>query len=117
MTKPVQTTLTTRHGQLGEDTRTKLLAKTEKLPRHFDRLTSIELVIDLQDANKPNVELLVSAEHKHDFVAHDQSDNLLGSVEQVVQKMEQQLRKYKERTIDKHRDAAAKRHASEPTDA
>lgn len=113
----MQTTLTTRHGQLSEETRTKLLAKTEKLPRHFDRLTSIELVVDLQDAQKPKVELLVSAEHKHDFVAHDQSDNLLTTVEHVVQKMEQQLRKYKERTIEKHRDPEAKRHAGEPTDA
>lgn len=113
----VQTTLTTRHGQLGDDTQQRLLAKTEKLPRHFDRLTSIELIIDLQDAAKPGVELLVSAEHKHDFVAHDQSDNLLTSVEHVVQKMEQQLRKYKEKKIEKNRGAEAKRHAGEQADA
>ncbi|MEO1497465.1 MAG: ribosome-associated translation inhibitor RaiA [Planctomycetota bacterium] len=113
----MQTTLTTRHGQLGDDTQQRLLAKTEKLPRHFDRLTSIELIIDLQDAAKPGVELLVSAEHKHDFVAHDQSDNLLTSVEHVVQKMEQQLRKYKEKKIEKNRGAEAKRHAGEQADA
>lgn len=109
----MQITLTTRHGQLSEETQERLKAKVEKLTRHHERLTSIELVVDLQVADKPRVDLNVSAEHKHDFVAHDQSENLLSSVEAVVHKVEQQLRKYKERTIDQHRDPVAKRQASE----
>lgn len=113
----MQTNLTTRHGQLADDTRERLIAKTEKLSRHFERLTSIELVVDLQDTQKPIVELLVSAEHKHDFVAQEQSDNLLTSIEKVVHKVEQQLRKYKERTIDKHRGPEAKRRSGEEADA
>lgn len=105
----MQTTLTTRHGHLSEETQEKLKAKAEKLTRIFDRLTSIELVVDLQVTNKPRVDLMVSAEHKHDFVAHEQTENLLTSVESVVHKVEQQLRKYKERTIEQHRDPEAKR--------
>ena len=110
----MQITLTTRHGQISEETQDRLKAKVEKLTRIFDRLTSIELVVDLQDSTRPRVDLNVSAEHKHDFVAHEQSENLLGTVEAVVHKVEQQLRKYKERTIEQHRDQAAKRQAGEP---
>ncbi|MEQ8849212.1 ribosome-associated translation inhibitor RaiA [Botrimarina sp.] len=105
----MQIQVTARHGHLSEETQDKLKAKAEKLTRHFDRLTSIEVVVDLQDASKPKVDLLVSAEHKHDFRAHEQTPNLLTSMESAVHKMDQQLRKYKERIIENHRDPEAKR--------
>ena len=56
----MQITLTTRHGHISEETQDRLKAKAEKLTRIFDRLTSIELVIDLQDEAKPQVDLMVS---------------------------------------------------------
>ncbi|MCI0492576.1 MAG: HPF/RaiA family ribosome-associated protein, partial [Planctomycetes bacterium] len=61
--------------------------------------------VDLTDSDSPRVDLKVSAEHKHDFVAHDQSDNLMGSVDTVVHRLEQQLRKYKEKVQDRHRSS------------
>lgn len=112
----MQIQVTARHGHLSEETQDRLKSKAEKLVRHFERLTSIEWVVDLQEPKRPAVELLVSAEHKHDFVAHDQAENLLTSVESVVHKMDQQLRKYKEKTIGNHRDPEAKRLAGEPVE-
>ena len=109
----MQIQVTARHGHLSEETQDRLKSKAEKLLHHFNRLTSIEWVIDLQNPHKPHVELLVSAEHKHDFVAHDQSENLLTSVEAAVHKVDQQLRKYKEKTIGNHRDPDVKRQAAE----
>lgn len=113
----MQIQVTARHGHLSEETHDRVKAKTEKLLRHFDRLMSIEVVVDLQDANKPRVDVLVSAEHKHDFVAHDQSMNLMTSVEAAVHKVDQQIRKYKERIIENHRDPEVKRQAPEPAAA
>ena len=114
----MQVNVTMRHGHLKEATQEKLTQKAEKLTRIFDRLTSIEVVVDLQDEQRPRVDLLVSAEHKHDFVAHEQTESLLTSVERAVHKVEQQLRKYKERTIEQHRHPEAKRHpTSEETDS
>ena len=52
----------------------------------------------------------VSAEHKHDFVAHDQSDNLMASIDTVLHRLEQQLRKYKEKVQERHRNTDARRH-------
>jgi len=37
-------------------------------------------------------------------VARDQSDNLMSSVDTAVHKVEQQLRKYKEKVQDRHRN-------------
>ena len=54
------------------------------------------------------MELLVSAEHKHDFVARDRTDNLLTSVDSVVHKVEQQLKKYKSKLQDRRSPGGAR---------
>jgi ribosome hibernation promoting factor len=102
--RSVQIQISTRHGQLSDASQKKIAAKAEKLLRIFDRLTAIEVIVDLTDEETPRVDLKVSAEHKHDFVAHDQSDNLMGSVDAVVHRLEQQLRKYKEKVQERHRN-------------
>ncbi|HVT27252.1 MAG TPA: ribosome-associated translation inhibitor RaiA [Lacipirellulaceae bacterium] len=105
----MQIQISTRHGQLSDASQQKIAAKAEKLLRIFERLTAIEVIIDLTDENTPRVDLKVSAEHKHDFVAHDQSENLMGSVDTVVHRLEQQLRKYKEKVQERHRDKEPRR--------
>jgi putative sigma-54 modulation protein len=99
----VQVQVSTRHGHLSEASQQKIAAKVEKLLRIFERLVSAEITVDLEDSNNPRVDLKVSAEHKHDFVAHDQSAELMASVDTVVHRLEQQLRKYKEKVQDRHR--------------
>jgi putative sigma-54 modulation protein len=105
----VQISVSTRHGHLSEATQEKLRAKAEKLGRIFERLMSIEIVVDLNDESKPKVDLQVSAEHKHDFVAHEQGENLLGVLEAAIAKVEEQLRRYKERVQERHRNPEARR--------
>ena len=83
--------------------RSKIKEKLEKLTRLYDRLTAIEVTVDLEHRDAPNVDLRVSAKHKHDFVAVSRSMELMASIDEVVEKMEQQLRKYKEKVQDRHR--------------
>jgi putative sigma-54 modulation protein len=99
----VQIKISTRHGDLSEESQEKVREKLERLSRYFERLTSIEVTIDLKSSESPAVQLHVSAEHKHDFVAHEETNDLFKSVDAVVQKMEQQIRKYKERIQGHHR--------------
>jgi len=105
----VQVSISVRHGQLAESTQEKLKSKVEKLSRFFDRLMAIEIVVDLQDEQSPVVEIMVSAEHKHDFVATGKSENLISSTDAAAQKIEQQLRKYKEKLQQKHRNSQQRR--------
>jgi putative sigma-54 modulation protein len=105
----VQIQISTRHGQLSDASQKKIAAKAEKLLRIFDRLTAIEVIVDLKDETNPRVDLKVAAEHKHDFVAHDQSENLMASVDEAVHKAEQQLRKYKEKVQERHRTSEPRR--------
>jgi len=110
----VQVQISTRHGHLSDVSQQNITAKAEKLLRIFDRITAIELTIDLKDSNSPRVDAKLSAEHKHDFVAHDQSDNLMVSVDTVLHRLEQQLRKYKEKVQERHRSADPRRQGAEP---
>ena len=105
----MQIEISTRHGHLSEASQERIKAKAEKLLKIFDRLTAIEVIIDLTDSTTPRVDIKVSAEHKHDFVAHDQSDSLIGSVDTVVHRLEQQLRKYKEKVQERHRTSDPRR--------
>jgi putative sigma-54 modulation protein len=104
----VQIRISTRHGHLSEATQAKISAKLERLPRLFERLTAIELTVDLEHKDSPTVDLKVSAEHKHDFVATEQADELMASVDGCLHKVEQQLRKYKQKIQDHHKRTGTK---------
>ncbi|MDZ4818605.1 MAG: ribosome-associated translation inhibitor RaiA [Planctomycetota bacterium] len=99
----MQIKISTRHGHLSEGTQEKIRAKVSRLERYFERLTSIEVTVDLESSDFPEVHLNVSAEHKNDFVSSEKTDELWKSVDSAVHKMEQQLRKYKEKIQGQNR--------------
>lgn len=113
--RTLQVSISARHGHLSEASQEKIRTKVEKLARIFDRLTAIEIRVDLEHEATPLVDLRVSAEHKHDFAATDQSDNLMASVDSVVHKLEQQLRKYKEKI--QHRGRTPSHRISTPSES
>jgi putative sigma-54 modulation protein len=99
----MQVTVSARHGHLTEDHQIQIREKAGKLLTFFDRITMIEITVDL--AQEPRwCEIRVDAEHKHDFVAHATHDELLPAVIIAVDKMKQQIKHYKERTQDHRRD-------------
>jgi putative sigma-54 modulation protein len=99
----VQIKIAARHGHLSEATQQYIRDKAEKLLKHFDRLTMIEVTVDLKDELHKTVELKVDAEHKHDFVAHETSSDILGAFDLVLHKLEGQIRRYKEKIQDHRR--------------
>lgn len=94
--------ISTRHGHLAPDQQAYLRAKAEKLLRYFDRLMAIEVAVE-PVKHAWQVEILVSAEHKHDFVATEQGPTPEVAMDHCVHKVEQQLRRYKEK-VQQHRD-------------
>lgn len=102
----MQIKISARHGHLSEETQTFIKEKADKLTHLFNRLTMIEVTVDLKDDLNKVVEFLVSAEHKHDFVAHETNPDVLAAVDLVMAKLEQQLRRYKEKIQDHRRRPA-----------
>lgn len=98
----MQIKISTRHGHLAEETQQFIRDKLSKLLHYFDRLMMIEVTVDLSGDAK-QVEVLVSAEHKHDFVASEQNKDLLAATDLVLDKIERQIVKYKEKVQNHHR--------------
>jgi len=78
--------------------------KAEKLLKYFSRLMAIEVAVD-HVKHAWEIEILVSAEHKHDFVAREAGATPEAAMDACVHKIEQQLRKYKER-VQNHKGEA-----------
>ena len=94
--------VSTKNGDIPESVQQTIKQKVQKLPKFFDRVTSIEVLVDLENTQKPKVEVKVSAEETDDFFAADKGANVISATDSVVQKLERQLRKHKEK-ITGHR--------------
>jgi putative sigma-54 modulation protein len=108
----VQINISARHGHLSDATREKITAKVEKLARLFERLSAIDVTVDLEHEQTPEVDVRMSAEHKHDFVAAERSTSLMAALDGVIHKLEHQLRKYKEKVQDHHRTTTIRHEAA-----
>ena len=71
------------------------------------------MTVDLERTEAPQVELKVSVEKSEDFIATDANESLLSAVESCLHKVEQQLRKHKEKVVG-HRHATGRRTPVEP---
>ena len=97
--------VTARHGSLSESTQEAMKAKVAKLPRFFDRTTGIQILVDLEHTDTPKVEIIVSAEETNDFFASDTGSNVIVALDSTISKIEQHLKKHKEKLIgNRNRD-------------
>jgi putative sigma-54 modulation protein len=97
----VQISISTRHGQLNAETQERITEKMGKLPHIFNRVTGVQVTVDLEHQDSPHVEVTVTAEHTHEFVATERATTVMAAVDGVVHKLEQQLRKHKEKITDR----------------
>ncbi len=102
----MQIKISVRHGHLNDTAQQVIRGKAEKLLHLFDRLTMIEVTVDLQ-RDKKWVEFVVQAEHKHDFVAREGDKDVLAAVDLALEKLEGQLRRYKGKIQDHRRTPSA----------
>jgi putative sigma-54 modulation protein len=98
----VQIKISARHGHLSDATQQFIRDKAQKLVQIFQRLTMIDVTVDLSDGDH-TVEFRALAEHKHEFVARERNGDLLAAVDLVLAKIEGQIRRYKEKIQDHRR--------------
>lgn len=101
----MQVEITCRHGSIGPEFQEYITRKTQKLLTYFERVTAIRVTLDYE-GDHVKVEILVDAEHKHDFVTSQEggATEVSACFEQALNKMEQQIRRYKEKVQDHRRD-------------
>ena len=94
--------LTDRHKQHADTVKDYAREKVEKLTRYFDQVQHIEIVLD-QEHEDHCVEVIVSANHNMHFVGHAMNHSVMACIDSVVEKLERQVVKAKERLKDHHR--------------
>ena len=91
------------HIEITDAIREHAREKAEKLPRFYDNITQIEVVIEGNEGGNPGVEVLVRAEHQDIFVARESGPDAYTCLDIVIHKLERQLKKAKEKQRDKKR--------------
>lgn len=99
----MQVDIACRHGSIGNALQEHTKAKSEKLLTFFERVTAINVTYDF-NKERVRVEILVDAEHKHNFVAHSDGEDAHATFDAAYHKMEQQIKKYKEKVQDHRRE-------------
>lgn len=103
----MEISISTKHGHVSEAIQQTIREKVQRLPRFFDRTTAIRVIVDLEHTEEPLVELRVTAEETNDFFAADRGANVVVALDRVIQKLEQQMRKHKEK-LTEHRGRSNK---------
>jgi len=70
--------------------------KSERLIRFFDRIQSIEVVLDGRNGQH-FAEMIVHSEGTQPFVAREQHEDAYAAVDLMLDKVERQIRRHKER--------------------
>lgn len=105
----MQITISARHGHLSDQTQQKISEKAEKLSKFFDRITAIEVTLNLEHHEESvDVEVRASAERTDGFVARHTASELFAALDGAIHKVEQQLKKHKERRLTGHRQPGRK---------
>jgi putative sigma-54 modulation protein len=108
--------ISARHGHLAEKTQASISERVEKLRKFHDRVSEIAVTVDLGHAEKPDVEVIVHVEQCPEFVAREQNGELFAALDGCMHKLEQQLKKHKQKMIDSHRVPGTKEHPAAGAD-
>ena len=88
-----------RHMDATESIRQHVESRAAKLSRYYDRIKSVEVILDME-AEKSVVEIIAQVARRHTFVATARDDDMYASVDQCMNKVAEQLRRYKDKVRD-----------------
>ena len=102
----MQIKISIRHGHLNDNHQEQIRTKADKLLHYFNRLTMIEVTVDLKDPVLKEVEFRARAEHKHEFVARESNVELMAALDLALDKVVHQIHRYKEKLQDHRRNVS-----------
>ena len=92
---------TDRHAQHPPSVREYALEKAGRLTRYFDGVNHIQIVLD-REHDQHTTEIIVSATPNLRFVGHATARTITEAIDAVIDKLERQVVKAKERLKDHH---------------
>ena len=96
-------TISSRHLDVPEAVRKYAQEKTSKLPRYYDSINQVEVIIGGGQGGGFSVEVIARAEHGKVFIVSQTDPDVYRGIDSATRKLEQQLRKKKGRERDNKR--------------
>ena len=90
-------TITGKHIEITDALRTHAEEKTAKLPKYYNSVNQIEVIIDGSEGNDVSVEIIARGEHGNVFIVTESGKDAYRCIDTAVHKVERQLRKKKEK--------------------
>ncbi|MGD0139426.1 MAG: ribosome-associated translation inhibitor RaiA [Tepidisphaeraceae bacterium] len=89
-------TISSRHMDVSAPLKAYAEQKASKLTRYYDRIQDIEVIFD-NARNAMRVEIIVGAERRKRFIAHDSNSDAYACIDTCVGKLERQLSDHKKK--------------------
>jgi len=90
-------TITGKHIEITEAVKKHAEEKTSKLPKYYDSINQVEVIIDGSEGGNISVEVIARGEHNKFFVVTEKGDDAYKCIDLAVHKLERQIRKQKEK--------------------
>ncbi|MBI3902493.1 MAG: ribosome-associated translation inhibitor RaiA [Nitrosomonadales bacterium] len=103
--------LTGRHLEITPAIREHVLSKLDKVKRHFDNVIDVNVILSV-DKLKQKAEANVHLSGKTIFVECD-DENLYAAIDSLVEKLDRQILKHKEKNAARRHDDSGKVPAAE----
>jgi len=106
----MQLNITGHHIEVTPALRAYVTEKLQRISRHFDHVISINVILKVENSQQQQAEGTVHAAGKSLF-AQDSANDLYAAIDGLSDKLDKQVRRYKDK-IRGHHASAAKRAAS-----
>ena len=88
-------TISGKHIEITEAMRRHAEEKTSKLPKYYNSINRIEVIIDGSGGSNTSVEIIARAEHSNIFIVTETGEDSYKCIDIAVHKLERQLRRKK----------------------
>jgi putative sigma-54 modulation protein len=88
-------TISGKHIEITEAIKRHAQEKTAKLPKYYNSINQVEVIIDGNEGGNINVEIIARAEHSKIFVGTETGQDAYRCIDMAIHKLERQLRRAK----------------------
>jgi putative sigma-54 modulation protein len=99
-------TISGKHIEITEAIKKHAEEKTSKLPKYYNSINQVEVIIDGGQGGGASVEVIARAEHSKVFVGSEKGEDAYRSIDMAVHKLERQLRRAKSKERDNKRSGS-----------
>ena len=101
----MQLNLTGHHVEITDSLRDYVTTNLDKLERHFDQVTNVHVILGVEKLRQ-KAEAKINIKGNQLF-AESENEDMYASIDSMIDKLDRQVRKHKEKNTDHHKQNGA----------